>query len=78
MDNVGIAQYIFWCSMTDEELILKTKAAREAAHNAPLNPYRLDADGHRWVEQYSNAWADRGNEFLKLAAECDKRGLKYA
>lgn len=43
---------------------------REAAHEAPLNPYRLDADGHRWVELQSYAWRDRANEWIKA---CDHR-----
>lgn len=62
--------------VSDEELILKTKAAKKAAHDAPLNPYRLDANGHRWVEQYSKAWSDRSREWVELSDECDKRGLK--
>lgn len=61
--------------MTDEELILKTKQVKKAAQEACLNPYRLDANGHRWIEQYSNAWADRANEWMKLSDECAKRGL---
>lgn len=61
--------------MDNEELILKTKQAKKTAQEAPLNPYRLNADGHKWVEQYSNAWADRANEWMKLSDECDKRGL---
>ncbi len=40
------------------------------AHEAPLNPYRLDADGHRWVEQISHAWSDRSNDWIKA---CEKR-----
>ncbi len=43
---------------------------RKLAHEAPLNPYRLDANGHRWVEQYSNAWASRSNDWVKA---CEKR-----
>lgn len=42
---------------------------RELAHSAPLNPYRLDADGHRWVDLQSNAWADRSREWM---AACNK------
>ena len=42
------------------------------AHEAPLNPYRLDANGHRWVEQYSNAWADRSNDWVKLCEHRDR------
>lgn len=40
------------------------------AHEAPLNPYRLDADGHRWVEQVSSAWKDRGREWMEA---CERR-----
>ena len=42
---------------------------RKLAHDAPLNPYRLDADGHRWVEIQSYAWADRSREWMTA---CDK------
>lgn len=62
--------------MTDEELLARAKAARRAAHDAPLNPYRLDADGHRWASMDSNAWADRAREWHELANEVDRRGLK--
>lgn len=62
--------------MSDEELLLKTLEARQAAHDAPLNPYRLDADGHRWVDFLSRAWSDRANEWMKLAAEVERRGLQ--
>lgn len=62
--------------MTDEELLRATAAARRAAHDAPMNPYRLDADGHRWVEMVSYAWADRSREWIALLNECDRRGLK--
>jgi hypothetical protein len=43
---------------------------RKLAHEAPLNPYRLDANGHRWVEQYSSAWASRSNDWVNA---CEKR-----
>lgn len=36
----------------------------------PLNPYRLDADGHRWVEQQSYAWRNAANAWV---AACEKR-----
>jgi len=62
--------------MTDEELLRATAIARSAAHTALLNPYRLDHDGHRWVEPLSTAWADKSNEWMRLAAEVDRRGLK--
>jgi hypothetical protein len=62
-------------NLTDEALLSRTKIARKAAHDAPLNPYRLDADGHRWVQHDSSAWADRSREWCELANEVDRRGL---
>ncbi len=62
--------------MTDEELLAATLAARRAAHDAPLNPYRLDANGHRWVEPVTTAFAMHGSRWADLAAEVDRRGLK--
>jgi len=62
--------------LTDDELLSRTLAALRAAHDAPLNPYRLDADGHRWVEPRSTAWADRSREWCELSAEVKRRGLE--
>lgn len=45
------------------------------AQEAPLNPYRLDADGHRWVEQYSSAWATRSSDWINA---CEKRDVLRA
>jgi hypothetical protein len=42
------------------------------AHDAPLNPYRLDADGHRWVEQISQAWSNRSNDWIKACEHRDR------
>lgn len=56
--------------MTLEEAEAECERLRKLAHDAPLNPYRLDANGHRWVEQYSNAWADRSNDWVSA---CEKR-----
>lgn len=64
-------------SLSDSELLAKTLEARRAAHDAPLNPYRLDADGHRWVDPSSTAWADRSREWVALANEVDRRGLSW-
>lgn len=61
--------------LTDDELLARTKAALRAMHDAPLNPYRLDADGHRWVQHDSRAWADRSRDWCELANEIDRRGL---
>jgi hypothetical protein len=62
--------------MTDKELLQATLEARKAAHDAPLNPYRLDADGHKWVELRSTAWADRSREWMDLSTEVRRRGLQ--
>lgn len=61
--------------MTDEELLAATLRARRAMHDVPMRPYRLDADGHRWVETTSSAHADRSREWMALADEVDRRGL---
>jgi hypothetical protein len=45
---------------------------RKLAHQAPLNPYRLDADGHRWVEQQSSAWRSRGNDWIQACIIRDR------
>lgn len=47
----------------------KQEELDKLAHEAPMNPYRENHDGHRWVEQYSYAWAKAGrnslNEWMK-------------
>lgn len=48
---------------------LKCERLRQLAHEAPMNIYHLNHDGHRWVEQISYAWADRAREW---AEACDK------
>ena len=49
---------------------LECERLRKLAHEAPLNPYRLDADGHRWVDQQSTAWRYRSNDWIKA---CERR-----
>ena len=63
-------------NMTDDELLAKTATARGAAHNVPMRPYRVNADGHRWVDTTSRAYAARAEEFFELAGEVKRRGLK--
>ncbi len=53
-----------------EQAEAECERLRTLAHEAPLNPYRLDANGHRWVEQISGAWKDRSNDWIKA---CEKR-----
>jgi hypothetical protein len=47
---------------------------RKLAHEAPLNPYRLDADGHRWIEQQSYAWARASREWMKACERLERQG----
>jgi hypothetical protein len=42
----------------------------ELAHSAPLNPFRLDADKHRWVEIRSYAWRDTSRRWMEA---CNRR-----
>jgi hypothetical protein len=50
------------------ELRERVERLRKLAHEAPMNPYRLDHDGHRWVEPISRAWADRAREYCEALA----------
>lgn len=43
------------------------EALRRAAHEAPMNIYHLDHDGHRWVEIVSYAWRDAGEAWFKAS-----------
>lgn len=57
--------------MTDiATLDAECERLRKLAHDAPLNPYRLDADGHRWVEQQSYAWTRASRAWMDA---CEKR-----
>lgn len=60
--------------MSDEELLKATAAARRAAHEAPKNLFR-NADGSGSLGN-STAWADQSREWMRLADEVDRRGLK--
>lgn len=62
--------------LTDAELIERTKQALDEAHNAPLRAYRLDADGHRWVEG-GNSYSFRANEWHALSDEVARRRLVH-
>ncbi len=67
--------------MTDEELLKKTLEARRAAHDAPLaevyaeNQYGRPT-GKLKIRDHTRAYADRANEWMALAKEVDRRGLK--
>lgn len=61
--------------MTNEELLLATARALDAAHHAPFAEWSMDHRGHSAIVNHTRAWADRGNEWAALAAEVDRRGL---
>jgi hypothetical protein len=48
--------------MTDQELLMRTSAARGLVHNA--------------VAENSDAWDTRAAEFSDLVDECSRRGLQ--
>jgi hypothetical protein len=55
--------------------IFNCEEIRRRAHSAPLNPFRLDADGHKWIAHESRAWADEANILLKAVNELKRMGL---
>lgn len=61
--------------MTNEELLAKTSAARGITHRAPFAEWSMDHKGHSSIVHHTNAWAVTGHDFVKLAKECDRRGL---
>lgn len=63
--------------MTDEELLAKLSAARGLAHRAEFAEWSMDHRGHSSIVNHTNGWAVRGNEFLALAEEADRRGLPF-
>jgi hypothetical protein len=62
--------------MTDDELIAKTSAARGFAHRASFAEWSKDHRSHSAIVNHTHAWAERGDDFMKLADECERRGLK--
>lgn len=61
--------------LSDQELLSKAALAREAAHIAPMAEWSKDHTGHSAIVHHTNAWADRGQEFVNLMSEVRRRGL---
>lgn len=61
--------------MSDDELLAAELEARRKAHDAPMNPFRKNANGHKWVDQQSSAWSSRSREWEQLRSEVKARGL---
>lgn len=59
--------------MNDAELDAAIEAARDRAHNAPLNKVFQDHTGHKYLGTHSNAWAKAGAEYCDLLAEKMRR-----
>lgn len=38
---------------------------RALAHEAPMNIYHVNHDGHRWIEIVSVAWAQRSRDLMR-------------
>jgi hypothetical protein len=67
--------------LTDEKLLEATLAARRAMHDAPLATFATENKGGKptgkhFLDNHTAAWADRSREWMRLAAEVDRRGLK--
>ncbi len=61
-----------------EALRAECDRLRKLAHDAPFNPYRLDHDGHVWIEIRSYAWATRGREWMEAKRRLDAAEAKAA
>lgn len=67
-------------NLSDQELLERTKAARHAAHDAPLAMFCTEnkngkPTGHHFLDNFTYASADRSREWCALADEVDRRGL---
>ena len=67
--------------MTDEDLLNATLAARRAAHDAPFAAFSTEnkngkPTGKHFLDDHTTAWSDRSREWMKLADEVDRRGLR--
>lgn len=75
-----MSNFTFLTSMSDQDLILKTKAAKIAAHDAPLGEVtdinkHGKPTGERFITNHTNGYASRANEWVTLSDECARRGL---
>lgn len=75
-----MSEFIFLTSMSDKDLILKTKAARKVAHEAPLGEVtdinkHGKPTGERFITNHTNAYSHRANEWAVLSDECIRRGI---
>lgn len=62
-------------SMTDKELLEAAARALGSAHRAPFAEWSKDHKGHSAITHHTQAWADRSQEFVALAAEIKRRHL---
>lgn len=61
--------------MTNEELLAATSAARGLAHRAEFSEWSMDHRGHSSIVNHKTVWAPLGSDFVRLASECERRGL---
>ena len=62
--------------MTNENLLEAVKVARQRMHDAPLAEWSKDHKGHSAIVHHTSAWAYHSKEWMRLANEVDRRGLK--
>lgn len=61
--------------MTDDDLLLKTSAARGVAHRAPFAEWSKDHKGHSSIVVHTSTWGARSSDLLSFVSECSRRGL---
>lgn len=59
--------------LNDDELAKRVDELRQAAHEAPLAEWSKDHRGHSAIVNHTNAWAQRGNEWLAAKQELERR-----
>ncbi len=70
--------------LSDDELRTRASEALDAAHNYPMRAYRVDHDGHRWIEDSGeregingggSGWPRASDRWIELSDEMLRRGI---
>lgn len=65
----------FYATMSDADLIARSRAALGLAHRAPFAEWSTDHRGHSAVVNHTSAWAGHSQEVLEIDRELRRRGL---